>query len=361
MTIDALGRTVQVPDAGRLGVDFCLVSDAALVQAIQSIERSFVHIAVLIPCRDEAANVAAVIEAFRTALPSAVLYVYDNCSTDGTAAVARAAGAVVRREPRPGKGVVVQRMFADIEADVYVIIDGDDTYDAAVVPSLVQRLLDENLDMVVGRRVEDGSASYRRGHALGNQFFNWLHRHLFGSTFLDVFSGYRVLSRRFVKSFPATATGFEIEAELTVHAVDVCAPCAEVPTTYRARSDDSASKLRTYRDGIRILARSLLMYKELKPARFFGVFAAVFCLGGLLLALPVVDQYAETGLVPRLPTAVLAVGLELLAALCVGVGVILDSIARRHREIKRLSYLRYSAPARDGAAAEMDTSNAVQG
>lgn len=318
--------------------------DPALIQPVESPAPSLVRVAVVVPCRDEATSVAAVVEGFRRSLPSAVVYVYDNCSTDGTAEMARAAGAVVRREPRPGKGVVVQRMFADIDADVYVIVDGDDTYPAEAAPALVQRLLDDNLDMVVGRRVVDCRGTHRPGHELGNRFFNWLHRHLFGSSFLDVFSGYRALSRRFVKSFPATATGFDIEAELTAHALDVCAPSVEVPTQYRSRGHESASKLRTCRDGARILVRSLVMYKELKPARFFGVFASLFGLAGVLIALPVIEEYADTGLVPRLPTAVLAVGLELLAALCIAVGVILDSIARRHREIKRLHYLRYPAP-----------------
>lgn len=327
---------------------------ASLIQAPERSSRpSDVRIAVLIPCKNEASSVGAVVEGFRACLPWAEVYVYDNGCTDGTAEVARTAGAVVRREPRPGKGVVVQRMFADIDADVYVIVDGDDTYDPADAPSLIERLLDENLDMVVGRRVMDGLACHRRGHSWGNQFFNWLHRHLFGSSFLDVFSGYRVLSRRFVKSFPTTATGFEIEAELTVHAVDMGAPCLEVPTRYRARGDDSASKLRTFRDGARILARSLLLFKELKPAWFFGVFAAAFGLTGLALILPVVEQYAETGRVLRLPTAVLAVSLEVLAALWLAVGVILDSIARRHREVKRLHYLRYDAPSEARSATQL--------
>ncbi len=302
----------------------------------------------------------AVVEGFRSCLPWAEIYVYDNCSTDGTAEVARTAGAVVRREPRPGKGVVVQRMFADVDADVYVIVDGDDTYEPRDAPALVERLLDENLDMVVGRRVMDESQAARRGHEWGNKFFNWLHRHLFGSSFLDVFSGYRVLSRRFVKSFPTTATGFEIEAELTVHAVDMGAPCLEVPTSYRARGDDSASKLRTFRDGLRILARSLLLFKELKPAWFFGLFAAAFGVAGLVLVLPVIDEYADSGVVPRLPTAVLAVSLEVLAALWLAVGVLLDSIARRHREVKRLHYLQHQAPADVRATTELTTPLALR-
>lgn len=333
---------------------------ARLIEPPEHVDQlSNVNIAVLIPCKNEASAVGAVIEGFRAHLPWAKVYVYDNCCTDGTADVAKAAGAVVRREPRPGKGIVVQRMFADIDADVYVIIDGDNTYDPVDAPGLVERLLEENLDMVVGRRVTEKPDSFRRGHRWGNQFFNRLHRHLFGSSFLDVFSGYRVLSRRFVKSFPTTATGFEIEAELTVHAMDIRAPCAEVPTSYRVRGEDSASKLRTFRDGARILARSLLLFKELKPAWFFGVFAALFGLAGLVLALPVIEEYAQTRLVPRLPTAVLVVSLEVLAALWLAVGVILDSIARRHREVKRLHYLSYQAPAEARSASELTAALAL--
>jgi glycosyltransferase involved in cell wall biosynthesis len=289
-------------------------------------------IAILVPCRDEAKSVARVVQDFRTALPGCTVYVYDNNSTDDTAEIARNAGAVVRSEPSPGKGNVVRRMFADIEADVYVMVDGDDTYEAEAAPA-----------MVIGDRVSEVDEAYRRGHVLGNKFFNWLHQFLFGSSFHDVFSGYRVMSRRLVKSFPTMAPGFEIEAELTVHALEIRAPCAEVPTRYMARGD-SDSKLRTYRDGVRILVRSLLWYKEMQPARFFGAFFAAFAVTGLVLAIPVIDEFARSGQVPRFPTAILAASLELLAFLFLASGVILDSIARRHREVKRMHYLRYVGP-----------------
>jgi glycosyltransferase involved in cell wall biosynthesis len=308
-------------------------------------------IAVLVPCHNEAASVATVVHDFQAALPQATVYVYDNRSTDDTAMLARAAGAVVRTEREPGKGNVVRRMFADVEADIYVLVDGDATYEAAAVPGMVARLVGESLDMVVGNRVADATRAYPRGHVLGNRFFNALHRALFGSAFTDVFSGYRVLSRRMVKSFPTMAPAFEIEAELTLHALDIRAPWAEVPTTYRERHEGSSSKLRTFRDGTRILFRSLLLYKEMHPARFFGAFFALFALLGVLLAVPVVEEFARTGQVPRFPTAILAASLELLAAICLVAGVILDSIARRHREVKRLNYLRFGAPIAQPAGA----------
>jgi glycosyltransferase involved in cell wall biosynthesis len=302
------------------------------------------RVAVLAPCRNEAKSVARVVQDFRTALPGCTVYVYDNNSTDDTAEIARTAGAVVRSEPLPGKGNVVRRMFADIEADVYLMVDGDGTYEAEAAPAMVRMLFDQSLDMVVGNRVSEVDDAYRRGHVLGNKFFNWLHQFLFGSSFHDVFSGYRAMSRRLVKSFPTMARGFEIEAELTAHALDIRAPCAEVPTRYMARADDSESKLRTYRDGGRILVRSLLWYKEMQPARFFGAFFAVFAVTGLVLAIPVIDEFARTGQVPRFPTAILAASLEMVAFLFLAAGVILDSIARRHREVKRLHYLRYVGP-----------------
>lgn len=307
-------------------------------------EAGGLRVAVIVPCHNEAPSVATVVQDFRAALPHAKIYVYDNCSTDDTAAVARRAGAIVRSEPEPGKGNVVRRMFADIEADVYIMVDGDATYEADAAPAMVQMLIDQSLDMVVGNRVSEIEEAYRRGHVLGNKFFNGLHRLLFGSSFKDVFSGYRVMSRRLVKSFPTMAPGFEIEAELTVHALDIKAPWAEVPTRYRARGEDSASKLRTLRDGRRILLRSLLLYKEMHPARFFGAICAIFAIAGLVLAIPVIDEFARSGQVPRFPTAILAASLELLASLFLAAGVILDSIARRHREVKRLHYLRLEGP-----------------
>jgi glycosyltransferase involved in cell wall biosynthesis len=304
-----------------------------------------VRIAVVVPCLNEQDAVAQVVRDFTTALPEATVYVYDNGSDDSTCRAARQAGAVVRHEPRRGKGNVVRRMFADIEADVYVMVDGDGTYDASVAPDMVTTLIDENLDMVVGSRSSHRDAAFRRGHVLGNRLFAWLHRVFFGSEFNDVFSGYRAMSRRLVKSFPTTSSGFEIEAELTAHAIDVRAPSRELPTYYGARGGDSASKLRTYRDGVRILIRSILFYKELHPGRFFSILFVVFGFVGLLAGIPVIEQYAETGKVLRIPLAVLAASLEIVAFVCLVAGVILDSIARRHRELKRLHYLQHRAPA----------------
>lgn len=302
------------------------------------------RVAVLVPCHNESAAIATVVHQFREALPRAIVYVYDNCSTDDTSQVARAAGAIVRSEPEPGKGNVVRRMFADIDADIYVIVDGDATYEAEAAPGMVRHLLEQNLDMVVGNRVAEIDEAYRTGHMLGNRLFNALHKWLFGSSFRDVFSGYRVLSRRLVKSFPTMAPAFEIEAELTVHALDIKAPWAEVPTKYLARRAGSVSKLHTYRDGYRILLRSLLLYREMHPAQFFGAFFVLFALTGFALAIPIFQEFAKSGQVPRFPTAILAASLELLAALCLAAGVILDSIARRHRELKRLHYLMHAAP-----------------
>jgi glycosyltransferase involved in cell wall biosynthesis len=303
------------------------------------------RIAVLVPCHNEERSVGDVVADFRAVLPTCTVYVYDNCSTDETPTVARRAGAVVRNEPRVGKGNVVRRMFADVDADVYVMVDGDDTYDASAAPAMVRTLVEENLDMVVGARVSEAADAFRRGHVLGNRLFTKLHALLFGSQFGDVFSGYRALSRRLVKSFPTTATGFDIEAELSIHAIDIKAPSTELPTRYRPRGSDSASKLRTYSDGVRILLRSVLLYKELHPARFFGALCAASAVLGVVLAIPVVSEFADSGQVPRFPTAILAASLELLAAILLTAGVILDSIARRHREMKRLHYLQQAAPA----------------
>jgi glycosyltransferase involved in cell wall biosynthesis len=299
---------------------------------------------VLVPCLNEAADIGFVVRDFRAALPLATVYVYDNGSTDDTSARAVEAGAVVRRESRPGKGNVVRRMFADIEADIYVLVDGDGTYDAAAVPEMVQLLRTENLDMVIGRRVSATGSAFPAGHVAGNRFFNVLHRVLFGSSFQDILSGYRVMSRRLVKSFPTMVDGFEIETELTAHAVEIKAPCVEIDTVYIPRSVGSESKLHTYRDGVKILVRSLLLYKELRPARFFGFFAMIAGLVGIVLAIPVIGDYARTSRVPRLPTAVLAASFELLAFLLLTAGLILSSLARRHQELKRLHYLSYASP-----------------
>jgi glycosyltransferase involved in cell wall biosynthesis len=298
------------------------------------------RVAVLIPCYNEALTVGRVVADFRRALPASTIHVYDNRSTDGTGDLARAAGAQVRREPRPGKGVVVRRMFAEIDADIYVIADGDATYDATRAPEMVAALVDDDLDLVTGIRDDEGrDAAYRRGHRLGNRAFNALLGLLFGERPTDMFSGYRVMSRRFVKSFPMEARGFEIETELTVHALELRVPTAEVRTRYFERSEGSSSKLSTYRDGARILATMARLFRDVKPLPFFSGFAALFALVGLGLGAGVAIEFMETGLVPRLPTAVLATGLMLLASLSFACGMILDSVARGRREAKRLAYL----------------------
>ncbi len=319
---------------------------AELSQAVPV--QSFVRnrsIAVLLPCYNEAATIARVVEGFRTALPGALIYVYDNNSTDGTAAAAAKAGAIVRFEPYQGKGNVVRRMFADIDADVLVLADGDMTYDPAHAGRLIDLLISDNLDMVVGARVSEEASAYRAGHRLGNQVFTGLVRRLFGQGFTDIFSGYRVFSRRFAKSFPAGSTGFEIETELAVHALDLKLACRELPILYGSRPQDSHSKLNTYRDGARILRRIARMFRTLHPLRFYGGCAGALALSALVLGFPLVITYLQTGLVPRLPTAVLAMGLMQLAMLAGACGLILEEIAASRREIKRLRYLELPSPA----------------
>jgi glycosyltransferase involved in cell wall biosynthesis len=300
------------------------------------------RIAVLIPCRDEAVTIAEVVRAFQSALPAARIHVYDNGSTDGTAKVAAAAGAFVRQEMRPGKGVVVRRMFAEIEAEAYVLVDGDGTYDAADAPEMVRLLLEDGLDMVTGIRVDSSPASYRRGHRFGNWVLTTLVRQVFGDRISDMLSGYRVFSRRFVKSFPALSTGFETETEFTVHALELGLPLGELHTRYSERPEGSASKLRTWRDGIRILHTIVNLVREERPLMFFSACGTVCMLIGLGLAVPVIAQYMAIGLVPRLPTAILAACLELLGFLSVFCGLILDSVARGRKEAKRLAYLAVS-------------------
>ncbi len=296
-------------------------------------------VAVLLPCFNEGLSIANVIADFQRALPSAHIFVYDNRSTDDTASEATRAGAIVRSEPWPGKGNVVRRMFADIEADIYVMADGDGTYDAASVSPMVDRLLREHLDMVVGTRMNVYENAHRTGHGFGNRVFNGLYGALFGPLFTDIFSGYRVFSRRFVKSFPAISSGFEIETEMSVHASQLRMPTVEIPTCYGEREEGSASKLRTFRDGWRILMTLVMLFKEIRPARFFGSLATLLGAVSLLLGAPLLLTYLETGLVPRFPTAILATGLMLLAALSLGIGLVLDSIARGRLEQKRLIYL----------------------
>jgi glycosyltransferase involved in cell wall biosynthesis len=306
------------------------------------------RVAVLLPCRNEAASVASVVSDFHTALPQADIYVYDNDSTDETAERAGAAGAIVRRERRRGKGNVVCRMFADIDADVYVMADGDGTYHASSAPEMVRLLVSEGLDMVVGSRVApEGSDAYPRGHLVGNRVFNRVLKMLFGARFTDVFSGYRVLSRRFVKSFPVRFTGFEIETELTAHTVEIGLPYAEVPTPYGAREEGSRRKLRTGRDGMRILLASIRLFKEMRPMRFFTVIAAVLTAFAVSLGAVVVEEFVRTGLVPRLPTAVLAASIQIVAFICLTAGLILESVCRSRREARRLVYLGLEAVSPD--------------
>ncbi|MGQ0662224.1 MAG: glycosyltransferase family 2 protein [Pseudomonadota bacterium] len=301
------------------------------------------RIAILLPCLDEELAVGEVVRSFAAALPAATIYVYDNASSDRTAAVAAAAGAVVRSETLHGKGHVVRRMFADVEADIYVMADGDATYDAGSAPSMIDLLARERLDMVVGTRVAgDEGAAYRPGHEAGNRWLSRIVAGLFGERFTDIFSGYRVFSRRFVKSFPALATGFEIETELTVHALELGLPAAELPTPYHARPQGSASKLSTAADGLRIVIMILRLYKDIHPFRFFGAIGAALAIVAVALATPLVAVYLDTGLVPRLPTAVLVTGIMLLAGFSFGCGLVLDTVARGRREAKRMVYLAHA-------------------
>ncbi len=303
------------------------------------------RVAVLIPCYNEELSIREVIGAFRSALPAAAIYVYDNNSRDRTCAVAADAGALVRHERQQGKGSVVRRMFADVEADVYVLVDGDATYDARSAPSMIATLLEEQLDMVVGRRVSDaGEDAYRRGHVVGNVALTQTVSWLFGAGFQDMLSGYRVFSRRFVKSFPSLTRQFEIETELTVHALALRMPVAEIDTAYRARAAGSSSKLRTYRDGSRILLKIVQLLKDERPLPFFGMLALLLALTSIGLAWPVVTTYLETGLVPRIPTAVLATGIMLLACLSITCGLILDTVTRGRKEARRLAYLALAGP-----------------
>lgn len=297
------------------------------------------RIAVLIPCYNEEVTIAAVIGAFRTALPLATIYVYDNNSVDGTARIATVAGARVQREQRQGKGHVVRRAFADVDADVYVLVDGDGTYDASAAPAMVALLLDQQLDMVNGARRDHAAGAYRPGHRFGNHMLTYLVGSVFGRDVSDMLSGYRVFSRRFVKSFPALSAGFETETELTVHALELGMPIAEIQTDYAERPLGSASKLRTIRDGMRILRTILVLVKDERPLAFFGAAALLLLLLGIGFGASVVVEFMRTGLVPRLPTAVLASTLVLLAALAIACGFVLDSVARGRKELKRLAYL----------------------
>lgn len=297
------------------------------------------RIAVLVPCYNEEAAIGKVVEDFTSALPEAEIHVCDNASTDNTIAIAGAAGAIVHQELNPGKGNVVRRMFADVEADIYVLVDGDDTYDAASAPALVAKLEDDELDMVVGARDARGEAAYRTGHRLGNRVLTGLVASIFGNRIRDMLSGYRVFSRRFVKSFPALSTGFETETELTVHALELRMPIAEVFTPYKSRPAESHSKLSTFRDGWRILRTIFELVRQERPNEFFAILTALLVIASVVLAWPVLLTYIETGLVPRFPTAILAMGLMLLAFLSLTCGLVLDTVTRGRQEMKRLIYL----------------------
>lgn len=301
-------------------------------------------VAVLIPCYNEETAIGRVVADFRAALPTADIYVYDNNSADRTAEVAGSAGALVRRETLKGKGNVVRRMFADVDAEVYVLVDGDATYDAVSAPGMVARLVADRLDMVVGARVGREELAYPRGHRVGNWLLTRAVADMFGRAFSDVLSGYRVFSRRYVKSFPALSRGFEIEIELTVHALELGLPVAETSTPYFARPVGSASKLNTWRDGLRIAWTILRLYKSERPLRFFGSISAILAITAVMLALPLVVTFMREGLVPRLPTAILSTGLMLLAFLSLTCGLILSTVTRGRREMKRLAYLAQPAP-----------------
>jgi hypothetical protein len=301
------------------------------------------RVAVLIPCYNEEATIADVVVAFRAALPAATIHVYDNNSTDRTGELARAAGATVRREAHQGKGHVVRRMFADVEADIYVLVDGDATYDAPSVRALIARLIEDRLDMVVGSRVDRAAAAYRPGHRAGNRLLTGFVSAVFGHAFTDMLSGYRVFTRRFVKSFPVLSGGFEIETEFTVHALELGLPVAEIPTPYYPRPHGSAPKLHTWRDGLRILWTIARLYKSERPQSFFAAIGGVLALAAIVLAMPIFATYLREGTVPRLPTAVLATGMMLLAFLSLTCGMVLGTVTRGRREIKVLAYLRQRA------------------
>jgi len=301
------------------------------------------QVAVLVPCLNEESAIGKVIADFRASLPDALIFVYDNGSTDRTVEIAKAAGAIVRKEPLKGKGNVMRRMFADIEADVYVLVDGDDTYDAKSAPMLIEQLVSNNLDMVNGARAESSQLAYRAGHRFGNRLLTGLVAWFFGARFNDMLSGYRVMSRRFIKSFPALASGFEIETELTVHALQLNLPIAEVTTPYRERPPASASKLRTIPDGIRIMRMIMRLVREERPLEFFSSVAFVFAITAIVLSTPLIFEYLKTGLVPRLPTAVLSMGLMVMSLLSLTCGLVLATVTRGRIEVKRLQYLTFSS------------------
>ena len=302
------------------------------------------RVAVLLPCYNEEAAIAETVKGFRKALPGAAIYVYDNNSSDRTREIAAKAGAIVRSERQQGKGHVVRRMFADVDADVYLMADGDLTYDPKAAPAMVDLLLADQLDMVVGTRRHEEKEAYRPGHTLGNRAFTGLLAGLFGRSFSDIFSGYRVFSRRFVKSFPVLSSGFEIETEISVHALELRMPVGEVETAYAARPEGSQSKLSTYSDGWRILKTILTLYRIERPVLFYGLIGALLVALAIVLAVPLVITYMHTGLVPRFPTAILVTGIIIVAVLSFFSGLILDTVTRGRREVRRLAYLALAAP-----------------
>jgi glycosyltransferase involved in cell wall biosynthesis len=302
------------------------------------------RLAVLIPCFNEETAIARVVTDFRAELPEATIYVYDNNSTDRTLEVARAAGALVRRETHQGKGNVVRRMFADVEADIYVLVDGDATYDAASARALIARLIEDRLDMVVAARVEEEAQAYRPGHRTGNRLFTGFFASVFSASFTDILSGYRVFSRRFVKSFPVLSRGFEIETELSVHALELGLAVGEVPTPYYARPEGSTSKLSTWWDGLRILSTIVGLYRSERPLTFFSAIGIALAAVSVILAIPIFVTFVEQGIVPRIPTAILATGLMLLAFLSIVAGLVLDTVTRGRREMKLIAFLQHRAP-----------------
>jgi glycosyltransferase involved in cell wall biosynthesis len=312
-------------------------------------------IAILIPCYNEEQTIADVVLRFRTTLPSAQVYVFDNNSRDMTALKARSAGAIVVKEPRQGKGNVVRRMFADIDADIYLMADGDGTYAPEDAPQLINALITERCDMVVGTRRGVTDDAGRSGHAFGNRLFNGLYKQLFGYDFSDIFSGYRAFTRRYVKSFPAVSGGFEIETEMSVHASQLKLPVAEIAMDYGRRPQGSSSKLSTYRDGAKILWMFAMLLKETQPFRFFCIIASVFLAASMILMAPVLAEYFQTGLVPRMPTWVLSIGLLMLSASMMIAGLVLDSVSRGRAEVKRIHYLSIPAPRAGNVSATIGT------
>ena len=302
------------------------------------------RLAVLIPCYNENLTIADVVEDFRAQLPTAEIYVYDNNSQDRTAELAQQAGAIVRNEPYQGKGNVVRRMFADIEADTYVLVDGDGTYDPPSVFALLQIFVRSHADMVVGNRVTEIKEAYRPGHRFGNWLLTALVGSIFGRQFKDMLSGYRVFSKRFVKSFPAMSRGFEIETELTIHSLELRMITAEVDTPYHPRPEGSVSKLSTIRDGWRILYTIVELIKEERPLQFFFVFFAIFSGSSVILGVPLIVEFMDTGLVPRFPTAILATGMMMLAFVNLICGLILETVTRGRKELKRMQYLTIPDP-----------------